>query len=83
VQTVYRDVFGKVRRPPTTSLLKVLRSLGAKIECLSDVAQAYRTRLAQLESRVIEPVAVLFDGSISLPIKLEKCVGDSVVCRLT
>jgi 4-alpha-glucanotransferase len=75
-------VFGKVRRPPTTSLLKVLRSLGAKIECLSDVAQAYRSRLAQLESRVIEPVTALFDGSISLPIKLEKCVGDRVVCRL-
>lgn len=82
VQTVYRDVFGKVRRSPTTSLLRVLRSLGARIEGLSDVAQAYRSRVAQLESRVIEPVTVLFDGSVSLPIKLEKCGGGRVVCRL-
>jgi len=82
VQMVYRDVFGKVRRPPTTSLLKVLRSLGAELEGLSDVARAYRARLAQLESRVIEPVIVLFDGSSSLPIKLEKCLGNKIVCRL-
>ena len=72
VQTIYRDVFGKVRRPPNTSLLKVLRSLGAKLEGLSDVTQAYRVRLAQLESRVVEPVIVLFDGSSFLPIKLKK-----------
>ena len=82
MQMVYRDVFGKVRRPPTTSLLKVLRSLGAELEGLSDVARAYRARLAQLESRVIEPVIVLFDGSSSLPIKLEKCLGNKIVCRL-
>ena len=82
VQTVYRDAFGKVRRPPTTSLLKVLKSLGAELEGLSDVARAYRARLAQLESRVIEPVIVLFDGTSSLPIKMKKCVGSKIVCRL-
>ncbi len=82
VQTVYRDVFGNVRRPPTTSLLKVLRSLGAELEGLSDVGRAYRARLAQLDFRVIEPVIVLFDGSSSLPIKLRKCLGNKIVCRL-
>jgi 4-alpha-glucanotransferase len=82
VQTMYRDVFGKVRRPPNASLLKVLRSLGAELEGLSDVTQAYRARLAQLKSRVVEPVLVLFDGSRSLPIKLEEHSDNKIVCRL-
>jgi len=82
VQTMYWDVFGKVRRPPITSILKVLRALGAEIEGLSDVAQAYRARLAQLRSRVIEPVVTLFDGSGSLPIKLRERLGSKIVCRL-
>lgn len=82
VQTMYRDVFGKVRRPPAASLLKVLRSLGVELGGLSEVASAYQARLNQLRSRVIEPAIVLFDGSSSLPINLEECSRGRVVCRL-
>jgi len=82
VQPYYRDVFGKVRRSPEASLIKVLRSLGARLEGLSDIASAYQDRLNQLKSRVIEPVIPLFDLDSLLPINLKDCSVDKIVCRL-
>ncbi|MEM3386170.1 MAG: 4-alpha-glucanotransferase [Nitrososphaerales archaeon] len=82
VQIRYRDVFGRLRRPPLASLLKVLKALGARLDTLSDLENAYRYRLAQLESRLIEPVVVLFDGARSLPVKSNVDSCKRVECRL-
>ena len=83
VQEYYRDVFGKIRRSPTASLIKVLKSLSARFEELSDVTVAYQDRLDKLNSRVIEPVTALFDGDSLLPLNLKKYSGCKVVCRLS
>ncbi|MEM4165334.1 MAG: hypothetical protein QXJ86_05780, partial [Nitrososphaerales archaeon] len=82
VQIRYRDVFGRLRSPPLASLLKVLKALGARLDTLSDLENAYRYRLAQLESRLIEPVVVLFDGARSLPVKSNVDSCKRVECRL-
>lgn len=75
-------MFGRLRRPPLASLLKVLKALGARLDTLSDLENAYRYRLAQLESRLIEPVVVLFDGARSLPVKSNVDSCKRVECRL-
>ncbi len=75
-------MFGRLRSPPLASLLKVLKALGARLDTLSDLENAYRYRLAQLESRLIEPVVVLFDGARSLPVKSNVDSCKRVECRL-
>ncbi|MFN3622190.1 MAG: 4-alpha-glucanotransferase, partial [Nitrososphaerales archaeon] len=60
----------------------MLRALGARLDTLSDLDSAYKYRLAQLESRIIEPVVVLFDGARSLPVKSKVDCCERVECRL-
>lgn len=82
VQTRYRDVFGKLRKTPLHSLLKVLRALGARLNDLSDLEYAYQFRLTQLESRIVEPVIALFDYSYFLPLKPRAERYEKAVCKI-
>jgi 4-alpha-glucanotransferase len=63
VQTVYRDGFGQLREAPLESILSVLRSLGAPIETLNDLPNAWRQRRQALWQRAIEPVIVAWQGN--------------------
>ncbi|MBI5508056.1 MAG: 1,4-alpha-glucan branching protein GlgB [Deltaproteobacteria bacterium] len=72
VQTSYEDVIRGNRQVKVESLLAVLRSLGAAVASLDDVPKAIRERREELWRRVIEPVAVAWDGqapeiSVRLP----------------
>lgn len=56
----YHDGFGEQRTPPSSSLLAVLRELGAPVERLRDVPDALRQRRAEQWRRHIPPVIVAF-----------------------
>jgi 4-alpha-glucanotransferase len=67
LQTVYHDGLGKLRKAPPEAILKVLRSLGAEVESLSDVPAALRARRQELWNRAIDPVTVAWEGQ---PLKI-------------
>ena len=66
VQQSYRDVHGRTVRPRPDTLLGTLAALGAPVEGMTDVAAAIRQRKADLARRLVEPVAVAWDGRLTL-----------------
>jgi len=62
VQSVYYDGFGQRRQAPVEALLSVLRSLGAPIESLKDLPDAWHQTRRTLYRRAVEPVVVGWEG---------------------
>ena len=74
LQTVYHDGLGELRKAPPEAILSVLKSLGAAVESMPDVANALRARHQELWQRTIEPVTVAWQDQ-PLKIKLRLPVG--------
>jgi 4-alpha-glucanotransferase len=62
VQTAYYDVNRRRRSASVEALLAALRSLGAPVASLHDVAEACRERRQAVWQRPLEPVLVAWDG---------------------
>ena len=62
IQSAYRDGLGQLRQAPTEAILRALQALGAPLDRLDDLDDAYRQRRQALWQRVIEPVAVLWEN---------------------
>ncbi len=62
VQTAYRDGLKQPRQAPVEAILLVLQALGAPVEWLDDLDDAYRQRRQALWQRVIEPVTVVWES---------------------
>jgi 4-alpha-glucanotransferase len=84
VQTSYVDATGRRRAAPRSSLLAVLRLLGAPVERPADARGALREHTREHWRRVADPVALAPDGSgLTLAVRLPR--GDlpaRVTCRL-
>ncbi len=62
VQGSYVDLLGRRRRASRDATLAALRALGAPVDRASDVPAAIRERREQVWSRILEPVAVVWEG---------------------
>ncbi len=62
IQTAYQDITGRRRQASVDSLLVMLQGLGAPVASLSDVSSALRERKQNLVRRIIDTVAVAWDG---------------------
>ena len=63
VQTSYVDVAGRRRHAAPDALMAILRAFGDEVEAVDDVATALEAvRAARLE-RIVEPVAIAWDGT--------------------
>ena len=65
VQPAYFDVAGNHVEASAESLLAVASALAGPFEGMDDVAEALAARRDELESRLIEPVLVAWDGRLS------------------
>ena len=63
VQRAYFDAFGHHRCASDEALLQILRALGAPVDRREDAEAAMRQRRLALWRRVVEPVAVAWDGN--------------------
>lgn len=86
VQTSYTDAQGKHVETRPESLLGVLRALGAHMEgpgaSAGEIAEALRARQEELAERILEPVAVAWDGQAhDLEIRLRGARGP-LACHL-
>jgi 4-alpha-glucanotransferase len=64
VQPIYFDVSGNHVEASAESLLAVASALAGPFEGMDDVAEALAARRDELESRLIEPVLVAWDGRL-------------------
>jgi 4-alpha-glucanotransferase len=62
VQTAFYDVEGRRRQASPEAVLLVLRALGVSVESFADASDALRERRQELWRRLLEPVAVAWDG---------------------
>jgi 4-alpha-glucanotransferase len=85
IQTAFYGVHHKRSSARSKPLLAVLKSLGAPIASLDDAAFAIHDRLNKLNSKVLEPVIVVWEGKLEfVVIRLQNsCAGDTVKIRLT
>ncbi|MBN1863093.1 MAG: 4-alpha-glucanotransferase [Dehalococcoidales bacterium] len=63
IQTAYYDVNRRRRQASAESLVAVLRSLGAPMAGLGEVASAWRQRRQELWQQLLEPVVIAWDGA--------------------
>ncbi len=82
VQTEYVDTAGNRRETSPEVLLAVLKAMGAPIRSVRDVDEAFRARDLELQSRWIEPVAVIWEGSPAV-VPMKSSGHDRPDCRLT
>jgi alpha-1,4-glucan:alpha-1,4-glucan 6-glycosyltransferase/4-alpha-glucanotransferase len=69
VERTYADAFGRERTAPAEALLALLRGLGAEVDGDGDLAAAVSARRRELAGRVVEPVAVAWEGRLDLPLR--------------
>ncbi|PYU96058.1 MAG: 4-alpha-glucanotransferase [Acidobacteria bacterium] len=84
VETTRRDLRGRRTFASPEGLRAILRSLGAPIERLRDVAAAWRERHQAEWQRPLEPVVVAWDGGpapVELRLPQDRAAGP-VACRL-
>jgi len=80
VQTAHYDGFGRFVEPPREAILGVLRTLGAPVERMEDLADALRLRRQFLWRRSIEPVIVAWNGSpVSFKLRLPSRLAEAAV----
>jgi 4-alpha-glucanotransferase len=82
VQPSYYDAFGRHVEAAPESLLPVLSALAEPCEEMADVPEALRERRAELESRLIEPVLVAWDGRLTEIALRLPAGGGSLACHL-
>ncbi|HEY7321424.1 MAG TPA: 4-alpha-glucanotransferase [Candidatus Binatia bacterium] len=63
VQINLYDGFGRLMQPPPEAILRVLKTLGAPVERMDDLAGALRQRRQFLMQRAIDPVIVAWEGA--------------------
>lgn len=68
IQSAYRDGLKKPRQAPVEAILLALQALGAPVNRLDDLDDAYRQRRQARWQRVIEPVVVVWENE---PVKLK------------
>jgi 4-alpha-glucanotransferase len=65
VESAYLDMGGRRVEASPESLLAVASALAGPLDGMGDVAEALAARRAELESRLIEPVLVAWDGRLT------------------
>ncbi len=86
VQTRYRDALGRERVSPDESVIQTLLALGAKVNGTSGLESAVRSRERELQSRMMEPVVIAWEGvlpdlTFRLPPRVH-ATGRVVFCEL-
>lgn len=76
IQMAYYDVSHRRRQASPEALIAVLQSLGAPIVTLQDAPQALRGRQQELWQRILEPVAVVWNGK-PLPLRVRLLVREA------
>jgi 4-alpha-glucanotransferase len=77
VQPAYFDVSGNQVEASAESLLAVASALAGPFEGMDDVAEALAARRDELESRLIEPVLVAWDGRLpEIELRCPKAPGN-------
>ena len=71
VQTSYHDAWGGLREASVESLLAALAALEAPVEHDADVPAALAERRRELESRLVEPVLVAWDGRLDAELRTD------------
>lgn len=69
VQTSYHDAVGRLREASAESLLAALAALEAPVENDADVPAALAERRRELESGLVEPVIVAWDGRLDAELR--------------
>jgi 1,4-alpha-glucan branching enzyme len=69
IQAAYDDAFGRRREAGPEALFALLRALGAEVAGPDDVPAAIAARRRELASRLVEPVAVAWEGRLDLPVR--------------
>lgn len=83
VQAAYRRADGRVARASPEALTAVLRALGAGLHRPDDAAQALRARRLALARRVLEPVAVAWEGRLRVRLQVPAAWGEAPLrCEL-
>lgn len=71
IQTAYYDVYKRRREASSEALLAVLKAFGAPVSTLGDLPRAWRERRLYMWQRLLEPVAVAWDGKpLSVELRL-------------
>ena len=84
LQTAYEDVSGKRRTASAEALQHILRVMGAPVETAGDVQEALQQHRSRLQSRLVEPVIVAWNGRLTeVPIHLRASdQGQNIVTQL-
>ena len=83
VQTAYHDALGQHREATPESLLAILAALDAPVFGMADVEEALRERRAELDARLLEPVAVAWEGGpLELDLRLGREDGTSLALHV-
>lgn len=82
VLTGYTDASGKRRIASDEALLAVLGTMGIDIQTRRQATAALRRRRHELDSRVVEPVAIARNGKIRLDLNLGRSTPARVVWEL-
>jgi 4-alpha-glucanotransferase len=79
VQANYRDGLGQMREAPPEAVFATLQALGAPVETMEDLDNAYRQRRQALWQRCIEPVVVVWqDEPIRVRLRVPRQLADTV-----
>lgn len=79
VQTSYIDASGKKRRSSTDSLMRILQLRGAELAVEAGLDTALRARKAHLQSRLMAPVHVVWEGEpVAIRLRLMRPEGTRV-----
>ena len=70
IDCAYDDAFGTHREVSDATLFALLRALRVPVSGARDLPPALDARYHQLAERVVDPVAVAWDGHLELPIRL-------------
>ena len=65
VQASYHDIGGRLVEAAPESLLAVVSALAGPLDGMGEVAEALAARRAELDTRLIEPVLVAWDGLLA------------------
>jgi 4-alpha-glucanotransferase len=83
IQASYTDVAGRRRRASPEAILAALRSMGVPVEGLGDVAPAAHRRKREVSGRILEPVAVAWDGRLRFRFRLPAGLSGRADVRVT
>ncbi|HEY8020258.1 MAG TPA: 4-alpha-glucanotransferase [Thermoanaerobaculia bacterium] len=83
IQVSYHDIAGRAQTARPEALLGVLKAMGAPLDALADVPEALRARRDELEDRLLEPVAVAWEGGPpSFDLRLRREETGPLACHL-